>query len=860
MRTRLAAFILAAFTLVSSLTSQTSTDPNEGTIFTHDAEHERFILSWWGRSGKTYYIQHSTDLVNWSFVNTDIQQGAGAILEMNLQTDGARGFFRLFMTDDNAMPASWLTSYGLSATSAANDDPDGDGLTNAQEYVRSTNPNNADTDGDGASDGEEVAAGTNPFDNTSKPLSTTVLNDWEDGLAIEYSWKDYYFIYRPSPLGDVTAGALVTAESMAASDAGYRGDSDLRSWVRNAYQSGSYIGGFFDEYGYLHPYLIPNLEPIVPNTSSHHSTETNQEFEGAGSYRLELKGATHGSDGRPQVLTGSRRYLVKLEVHHKPIYDETFIPGYDETEGIGMFSMTLNADGTKTVEITQGSLPTGVLSSDQTSVYVKAAAPAQEGSMNVEVVPMEAAPDVLAVNADFTKGETHQVSGSTDGASENFRNSATLTASRASVDGSYEAGDLITGDLREGWFGIHPSEFPVATFDGATITIRKVDQMDMDTHDLETGQIRFHATWGNKQELTIAPYDIVQNMLHTPTPPVNLVGIAYGTSAQIPSGATLWMEGVIAGKITLEFRMQKGTADITYRQTFNVRNDWSKDRWQSVVRNELYVDSYSGGWSGSYLNGMSTPGVDIALYDANKEFTVNRPYLYSVYEYYAKLHEQKSDLFLWAGLAKLAGAPVYAGLSDAQNGRDATYLFTTTIGNIDPAVLKRLQFLLMDGNLRIYNDLAYQFVAYRTSGISALKYLKDQREITNPIYDAWSLIDNGYKNNSPTDIAAGNKVLLKFEQEEVLRDTYQNISEMYLGSVSWMFSILAENPIAGGPSFRTVVPSGNLAVFSDRWKWIEDSTQGMWLLWNAPLTNRKNLAAASLVSHATNYRWIPPLR
>lgn len=48
-------------------------------------------------------------------------------------------------------------------------DPDGDGLTNAEEIARGTDPLNPDTDGDGFPDGLEVALGSNPLDPASKP-------------------------------------------------------------------------------------------------------------------------------------------------------------------------------------------------------------------------------------------------------------------------------------------------------------------------------------------------------------------------------------------------------------------------------------------------------------------------------------------------------------------------------------------------------------------------------------------------------------------------------------------------------------------------------------------------------------------
>ena len=76
-------------------------------------------------------------------------------------------------TNNNDLPDAWERNFFGSNFGAPgygpNDDPDGDGLTNAQELALGTNPMSADTDGDGYSDGAEVAAGSDPLNSKSKP-------------------------------------------------------------------------------------------------------------------------------------------------------------------------------------------------------------------------------------------------------------------------------------------------------------------------------------------------------------------------------------------------------------------------------------------------------------------------------------------------------------------------------------------------------------------------------------------------------------------------------------------------------------------------------------------------------------------
>ncbi len=70
----------------------------------------------------------------------------------------------------NIVPDEWYLQY-FGQLGLDGEDPDGDGLTNRQEYLAGTDPSNPDTDGDGFSDGHEIAVGTDPLDPLSYPVT-----------------------------------------------------------------------------------------------------------------------------------------------------------------------------------------------------------------------------------------------------------------------------------------------------------------------------------------------------------------------------------------------------------------------------------------------------------------------------------------------------------------------------------------------------------------------------------------------------------------------------------------------------------------------------------------------------------------
>jgi hypothetical protein len=128
----------------------------------------------------TSYRSTNSGVVTVSPLGVVTAQSSGVAL-ISASSDGALALFRVSVagvldSDHDGMPDDWELANGLNPNdpSDASQDPDGDGLTNLQEYQLGTNPHLADTDGDGIRDGLEVQTGSDPLDPASYNLAAAL--------------------------------------------------------------------------------------------------------------------------------------------------------------------------------------------------------------------------------------------------------------------------------------------------------------------------------------------------------------------------------------------------------------------------------------------------------------------------------------------------------------------------------------------------------------------------------------------------------------------------------------------------------------------------------------------------------------
>jgi RHS repeat-associated protein len=207
--------------LAGIATAQSTSDPNEGFRVSRNGYGGILTFSWWGRSGRNYFIQQSDDLASWNYLPI-MDSGANQILQWSLTSSMSRGFLRLQFDDDqNGLPDAWeLANYGPNYRQLHLDPnglaPRGDGLTNIQTLFQGLNP-------------FDVYNGTQPAAGQNTPVVSLTS----------------------TASGTLTAPAAVTLTATASETNGTIARVDF-------YEDGSYIGS---AYNAPFTYQLSNLTP-----------------------------------------------------------------------------------------------------------------------------------------------------------------------------------------------------------------------------------------------------------------------------------------------------------------------------------------------------------------------------------------------------------------------------------------------------------------------------------------------------------------------------------------------------------------------------------------------------------------------
>ncbi len=361
----------------------------------------------------------------------------------------------------------------------------------------------------------------------------------------------------------------------------------------------------------------------------------------------------------------------------------------------------------------------------------------------------------------------------------------------------------------------------------------------------------------------------------TPVPPgqLQINGHTLVSSGITNSDGSFWgTSSVSAPAGTLVPLYVTGTGG-NYDFTFNAEIVKDKLYWQNLVQGEIDADS----------------SVVIENYLASNGFMANRQNIQAVFNFYGKLFTEEPDEFYWCGLAKLVGSPVYAGLSDAEYAKAGTLGVGTASGSLITEILtlsylipkmNQFQQIMVQMNIHIFDDLAWQFEAYKNGGLDAIKEIAavDSQDID---LATWQEIDDGVQNDDVSEIQDGNILLARREQQVTVAQDYQNLQNLLpntgifspyaTNTVGFIVSYLGQNPVIGGPSFWNFEPSSaDLTVFSYRWDWVTggagtNSSQGMIPLWLAASdsdrlawVNEPIKARAKQFSYAYYWLYLPP--
>lgn len=175
-------------------------DPlNSNASFAHDSDHNG-IADWW-------------EVLNFGHIGNDPNQviaGKGGLTLKQIFDHGLD--LVASSTVGDSIPDAWKIQHYLGPLnpSVANEDPDGDRLTNADEYAAGADPLNWDTDGDYIADGQDTAPlVANPVDPQDVRIDVPSYDALSQQPDFDPSQVDYTAIqmqWRPADYGGTATG------------------------------------------------------------------------------------------------------------------------------------------------------------------------------------------------------------------------------------------------------------------------------------------------------------------------------------------------------------------------------------------------------------------------------------------------------------------------------------------------------------------------------------------------------------------------------------------------------------------------------------------------------------------------------
>lgn len=207
-------------------------------------------------------------------------------------------------------------------------------------------------------------------------------------------------------------------------------------------------------------------------------------------------------------------------------------------------------------------------------------------------------------------------------------------------------------------------------------------------------------------------------------------------------------------------------------------------------------------------------------WDPDRGFGANRARIVKVYDYYRDTYNRNSDVFLWAGLGRMAGGAVVSGLD----------MLVSLLPDPNPITRKMVEI-----GKSIFEDLAWLHEAVLDDPGGAIDLARE--------HDAGVSARRSY-GDALTDmlagdvqrVAAGNQALLENEQGSIIQPRYDELRNSREVDTAFLFARTRTATANIHPYHRDFLNSfpttltKDVIRFDDRWEWI-NLAGGMWEKW-----------------------------